>query len=87
MGEYKNCQSCGMPMKRDAMGGGTEADGSRSTRYCSKCYDGGGFRHPDMTVEDMQKLVKEKMREMGFPGFLSGFFTKGIPRLERWKKP
>jgi len=26
------------------------------------------------------------MKEMGFPGFLSGFFTKGIPKLERWRK-
>ena len=26
--ESKNCQSCGMPLKRDAKGGGTNADGS-----------------------------------------------------------
>lgn len=85
MGAYRNCQSCGMPLKKDAMGGGTEADGSRSVKYCSKCYDAGRFRRPDMTVGEMQRLVKDKMKEMGFPGFLSGFFTKGIPRLERWK--
>jgi len=24
---YKNCQSCGMPLKRDEQGGGTNADG------------------------------------------------------------
>jgi len=38
-----------------------------------------------MTVEEMKELVKEKMVEMGTPKFLSGFFTKGIPKLERWK--
>jgi len=38
-----------------------------------------------MTVGEMQALVKNKMKEMGFPGFLTGFFTKGIPKLERWK--
>jgi hypothetical protein len=85
MGAYKNCQSCGMPLNKDPQHGGTEADGSRSEKYCSKCYDAGQFRRPDMTVGDMQQLVKEKMKEMGFPGFLAGFFTKGIPKLERWK--
>lgn len=32
---YKNCQSCGMPMSRDEQGGGTNADGSKSTMDCS----------------------------------------------------
>ena len=32
---YKNCQSCGMPMARDPEGGGTEADGSKSAKFCS----------------------------------------------------
>lgn len=27
MKTYKNCQSCGMPMKSDPKGGGTNADG------------------------------------------------------------
>jgi hypothetical protein len=27
---YKNCQSCGMPLKKDAKGGGTNADGSKA---------------------------------------------------------
>jgi hypothetical protein len=33
----------------------------------------------------MQYLVKGKLKEMGFPGFMAGWFTKGIPKLERWK--
>ena len=82
---YKNCQSCGMPLKRDPEGGGTNADGSRSLMYCSKCFQNGAFTLPDYTAQQMQELVKGKLREMGFPGFLTGFFTKGIPRLERWK--
>jgi hypothetical protein len=85
MKEYKNCQSCSMPLNKDEMGGGTEADGSRSKMYCSKCYQAGAFRNPGMTVSQMQDLVKGKLIEMGFPGFLAGFFTKGIPKLERWK--
>jgi hypothetical protein len=82
---YKNCQSCGMPLKKDAKGGGTEADGSKSAKYCSKCYQVGKFTTPNITAGEMQVLVKNKLKEMGFPGFLAGLFTKGIPKLERWK--
>ena len=82
---YKNCQSCGMPMKRDEKGGGTNADGSKSKMYCSKCYEGGSFRDPRMTVDEMKALVKGKLKEFGFPGFIAGMFTKGIPNLQRWK--
>lgn len=36
---YKNCQSCGMPLKKDEKGGGTNADGSKSEMYCGKNAD------------------------------------------------
>ena len=85
MKKYKNCQSCAMPLKKDPNGGGTNADGSISTMYCSYCYEKGKFLQPDITAGEMQAFVKNKMKEMGFPGFLAGFFTKGIPKLERWK--
>lgn len=83
---YKNCQSCGMPLSRDDKGGGTETNGNKSQMYCSHCYQGGKFTQPDITVEQMQDRVKGKMKEMGFPGFISGFFTRGIPKLKRWKR-
>lgn len=82
---YKNCQSCAMPLKKDPKGGGTNSDGTKNGMYCSYCYDNGKFLGPDMTASQMQEFVKGKMKEMGYPGFLAGFFTKGIPRLERWK--
>lgn len=82
---YKNCQSCGMPMKRDEKGGGTNADGSKNGMFCSKCYEQGKFIQPDMTVEQMQTLVKGKLKEFGFPGIVAGLFTKNIPKLERWR--
>ena len=81
---YKNCQSCGMPMKRDEKGGGTNADGSKSKMFCSKCYENGKFTAPNMTVSEMRALVKSKLKEFGFPGFLAGLFTKNIPQLRRW---
>jgi hypothetical protein len=82
---YKNCQSCSMPLNKDPKGGSTNADGTANHMYCSYCYEKGKFTQPDITVEGMQEFVKGKMKEMGFPGFLAGFFTKGIPKLERWK--
>ena len=82
---YKNCQSCGMPLKRDEKGGGTKVDGSKSTMYCSYCYVNGKFINPEMTAREMQQLVTKKLKEMKYPGFIAWFFTSGIPRLERWK--
>ncbi|MCB0504049.1 MAG: zinc ribbon domain-containing protein [Cyclobacteriaceae bacterium] len=73
-----------MPLKKDEKGGGTNADGSKSAMYCSRCYENGAFTNPNMSAQEMQKLVKGKLKEMGFPGFVAGFFTKGIPKLERW---
>ena len=81
---YKNCQSCGMPMSRDSEGGGTNADGSKSTMYCSHCWAKGRFTMPDLTASQMQERVKGKMKEMGFPAFLSWIFMRNVPKLARW---
>lgn len=83
---HKNCQSCGMPMNKDPEHGGTNSDGTKNLMYCSYCYADGDFLQPDVTVDEMKVFVKGKLKEMGFPGFIAGFFTKGIPKLERWKK-
>ena len=83
---YKNCQSCGMPLKRDEKGGGTEADGTRSTMYCSHCYENGQFVVPDISVTEMQARVREKIVEFGMPGFVAGIFVRKIPKLARWQK-
>ena len=75
-----------MPLKKDPEGGGTGLDGRESVVYCSRCYAAGAFAAPQMTVGQMQDLVKGKLKDMGLPGFVAGFFTRGIPRLERWKR-
>lgn len=85
MKKYKNCQSCGMPLSKDPEKGGSNSDGTKSAMYCSYCYQKGAFTQPDFTADDMKKFSKGKMKEMGFPGFIAGFFTIGIPKLERWK--
>jgi hypothetical protein len=83
---HKNCQSCGMPLKRDLKGGGTNADGSKSTTYCSYCYENGAFIYQGTSVEEFQEFCKQKMIEGGHSKFMSWLFTRGMKRLNRWKK-
>jgi len=86
MGVYKNCQSCGMPLAKDDLGGGTEKNGTKSIKYCSHCFMDGDFTLPNITVEEMKQRVKEKIIEFGMPKFIAGLFTRNIHKLERWKR-
>lgn len=87
MTQNKFCQSCGYPMKKDRQGGGTEADGSLNTTYCSMCYQGGEFLTPPEidSAKKMQKFCIQQMKKTGMNGFMAWMATRGIPRLERWK--
>lgn len=81
------CQSCGMPMAGQESLFGTNADGSKSTEYCSYCYDKGKFLAtctmdemiefciPPM-VENNANMTAEQARSM-----MKQFF----PTLKRWK--
>ena len=82
---YKTCQSCAMPLKHDPQGGGTEADGVKSPKYCSYCYQDGKFTDDFKTAGEMQGFCKQKLVEMKFPRIIAWLFTRGIPKLERWK--
>jgi len=79
------CQSCGMPMKNDPEGGGTNSDGSRNDEYCSYCYQRGAFTSPDFSAEEMQSFCVAKLRERGVPWVLAWILTRNIPRLKRWR--
>ena len=50
--EEKYCQSCGMPMGNGDELYGTEKDGSKSSDYCSYCYENGTFKQ-DCTMDEM----------------------------------
>ena len=82
---HKNCQSCGMPLKKDPAGGGTNTDGTKSLMYCSFCYQNGNFTAPNMTVGQMQEFCVGKLKEMGFPKPMAWLMTRNLPKLERWK--
>lgn len=79
------CQSCGMPLKKDPNGGGTNADGGPSLSYCSFCYQGGAFTQIDITAQEMQNFCQGKLREVGHGRITAWLFTRGIPRLGRWR--
>lgn len=80
-----SCESCGMPFKKDPKGGGSNADGSMSTQYCSYCYQNGKFVHENVSVKEFQKICMNAMKKSGMSGFLAWIFTRPIPQLPRWK--
>jgi len=82
----KLCQSCGMPLKRDPKGGGSNADGSINTEYCSHCYIDGAFAQPDISAEEMRQLCIDNITAGSVPKILARLLTKGIPKLKRWSK-
>jgi hypothetical protein len=83
---YKQCQSCGMPLKKDKLGGGSEKDGTLSTMYCSSCYQVGTFKNPNMSLMEMQKLANDVLKnEMKFPKIFRWLAIKQLPKLARWK--
>ncbi len=83
----KQCQSCGMPLQTKKAGDcrGTEADGSRSEKWCSLCYADGKFLTPNCTVTEMQEIVDKALIENGSGKLMRFLAKKQIPTLERWK--
>ncbi len=79
------CQSCGMPMSKDPKGGGTEADGSLSTTYCSLCYADGEFLAQNVSAKEFQAKCVDIMTENGWWRPLAWLLTRGIPKLDRWR--
>jgi hypothetical protein len=74
-----------MPLSKDPLGGGSNADGTLSSEYCSHCYRKGVFTQPNITAQEMMKLVEGKLRSMHFPGFLARRFAREVPTLRRWR--
>ena len=84
---YKNCQSCGMPLSKDTQGGGTEKDGTKSTKYCSYCYTNGEFKGGNVTLKEFSELSRKGMIEGGKNKFIAWLFSRPfmVGHLERWK--
>lgn len=60
--EIPSCESCGMPLA-NAEDLGTEADGSKSMKYCIHCYRDGGFTEPELSKEGAVEKYAPMMAE------------------------
>jgi len=75
-----------MPFKYDPQGSGSEADGAKSTKYCSYCYQDGNFTGDFKTAKEMQDFCIQKLVEVKkYPKIVAWLFTRCIPKMERWK--
>lgn len=83
----KQCQSCGMPLQTKKAGDcrGTEADGSKSDKWCSLCYENGAFIGPECTLDEMKQIVDKALQEQGSGKLMRWMAAKQLPRLERWR--
>ncbi len=79
------CQSCGIPLSMDERRGGTEADVSRNTEYCSHCYVNGNFTYPIMIMAQMAQRVAARIRDLHVSESSVSKVTQSLPGLTRWK--
>lgn len=82
------CESCGMPMEKEA-DFGTNADGSRNEDYCCYCYKDGAFTDDTITMEGMiafnLKFNEENGYPMGTQEECKKMMESWFPTLKRWK--
>ncbi|MBA3572629.1 MAG: hypothetical protein H0W34_11820 [Pyrinomonadaceae bacterium] len=76
-----------MPLSHDEKGGGTDADGGRSSDFCSYCYRNGRFTQPRLTLEQMIAKAQAKLREMRVPEIIVRRASGHISKLSRWQTP
>lgn len=84
----KQCQSCGMPLHTKQAGDcrGTEADGSKSEKWCSLCYEKGIFTDPTCSLDNMKQKVDNVLKENGNGRLMRWLAKKQLPHLERWSE-
>jgi hypothetical protein len=73
-----------MPLSKDPQGGGTNADGSKTYKFCSYCYENGNFKF-NGSVTEFQEHCRAEMIKGGHSRFTAWLFSHGLKRLERWK--
>ena len=66
---------------------GTNADGSKNGEYCRYCFQNGQFMQPDITLDEMIKLVVENMVTMKIMPEAQAIELANthIPQLKRWQ--
>lgn len=81
------CQSCGIPLQVDPKEGGTNADGTKSKKFCSFCYQNGQFLDEGITMQDkIEKNIRLTVEKMNLTEAKARELASNIiPKLERWK--
>lgn len=81
------CQSCGMPLDKDPNNGGTNADNSISSKYCSFCFKDGKFLDEGISLQEkIDKNIQIAVSRMGIPESKARELAESLlPNLERWK--
>lgn len=76
-----------MPLQTKKAGDcrGTEADGSKSDKWCSLCYENGAFIGPECKLDEMKQIVDRALQEQGSGKLMRWMAAKQLPRLERWR--
>jgi len=66
---------------------GTNADGSKNGEYCLYCFQNGLFTQPNITLDEMIKLVVENMVTMKIMPETQAIELANthIPQLKRWQ--
>ena len=87
----KVCQSCGMPLLQgQADYRGTELDGSRSDKFCNRCYLNGKYQDESIRVEKLVEISIAELDKSDMNKFKKWMMKKSLPtyisKLERWKK-
>ena len=66
---------------------GTEADGSKSEKYCTYCYQNGAFTQPDATLDEMIEISARGWSDQD-PNTsyeqAKAQLSQMLPYLERW---
>ncbi|QQZ09707.1 effector binding domain-containing protein [Heyndrickxia vini] len=79
------CQSCGMPITEDSLFG-TESNGQKGVDYCIYCYEGGAFKQPNLTMDEMIGICVPYMVENGMEKEEAlSILQKTMPFLKRWR--
>lgn len=81
----KMCQSCGMPFEKDPRGGGTNRDGTKSSDYCSFCYQKGKFTF-EGNRKEFQEFCRNMLVKSGNSNLMAWWHTRRIRRLKRWRE-
>jgi len=83
--DEKFCQSCAMPMGITDEHYGTEADGKKSSLYCSYCYASGEFKKELSMREMLEICVEFAVDSETTEKAARKKLEKILPTLTRWQ--